>query len=86
MGKETVMMQKRAVWVAERVDDLEGVDQEGTRLVTDNGQYFEREANTVGRLYWIAPGSLEPYYVPLRDWMPAYILPPRRLHEIPPSV
>jgi hypothetical protein len=78
-------MLKRTVWVAERLSDLEGVDQEGTRLATDNGQIFEREQTPNG-LAWLEPGAIEPFFHPLREWLPAYILPPRRLQEVPPSV
>lgn len=78
-------MQKRNVWVAERLDDLKGIEQEGTRLATDNGQLFELE-DTPNGLAWLEPGELEPFYHPLREWLPAYILPPRRLQEIAPSV
>ena len=77
-------MQKRTVHVAESTSDLTGLE-EGTRLATDNGQIFELEQTPSG-LAWLEPGAVEPFYYPLREWMPAYILPPRRLNEIAPSV
>jgi hypothetical protein len=47
----------------------------GTRIATNTNHIFTLE-EAWGREYWIEEGTLKPFYSPLAEWLPAYILPP----------
>lgn len=78
--------------VATHVQDLDPATLPvGTRIATNHGKIFELDQietvtlrPDVGTRYWIEPGTLQPFHVGLRHWLPAYILPaPRRADSSP---
>lgn len=71
------------LYVATEPRDLTGLPV-GSRILTNHDKIFELDAIEPGRhdsgaLYWIEPGTLQPFPPEgLDHWLPAYLLPPRR--------
>jgi hypothetical protein len=83
LDAEMEVMKNQRIQVATHVQDLEpsGLPV-GTRIVTNHGKIFELDQietvtkrSDAGQRYWIEPGTLQPFHVGLRHWLPAYILP-----------
>lgn len=67
-------MRTQEVQVAWTIGELGGLPL-GTRIATNHNKILELD-EAWGRRYWIQTGELGPYFEPLVDWLPCYILPP----------
>jgi hypothetical protein len=67
-------MKSQQIDVAYTIGELSGLPV-GTRIATNHNKVLERD-DAWGRQYWIEPMTLSPFYEPLVEWLPAFILPP----------
>ena len=67
-------MESQKIDVARTIGELAGLPT-GTRIATNHNKILELDEGW-GRQYWIEPLTLSPFYEPLVEWLPAYILPP----------
>lgn len=84
LDEEEAKMRNERIQVATHIEDLDPKSLPvGTRIVTAHGKVFELDEvegdrRDAGTRYWIEPGTLQPFHVPLRHWVPAHILPLER--------
>lgn len=81
LDEEEAKMKNERIQVATHPEDLDLQSLPlGTRIVTAHGKIFELDVvegdrRDAGTRYWIEPGTLQPFHVVLKHWLPAYILP-----------
>lgn len=79
-------MKNERIQVATHLEDLDKDTLPlGTRIFTNHGKIFEldqvetvAQRSDAGERYWIEPGTLQPFHIALRHWLPAYIMPEKK--------
>jgi hypothetical protein len=81
LDEEERKMRNERIQVATHIEDLDLHSLPvGTRIVTAHGKVFELDEvegdrHDAGTRYWIEPGTLQPFHVVLKHWLPAHLLP-----------